>query len=284
MFKNTLKELFSLNEDELKKTIENKKKHLEENSLYKNNMNLSKIHDGYIPEKINIEISDTSLLSYNLVGIDYFEYINFLKNQNVDINNLSHILTTTGIYVSNFFNYNPLKKYEELREKCIIKEYQKKGLTNYLDIFDSKYVPSINIFKGNGHGVCLEHSLLMQNLLSFIGVDTTMVTMYGKRDDNIFGHAVNFINFDINGETRHLYYDLVSMEVLYDEDNNLKTIPTIKVISDEKYKKFLNEEEMLEITRRNVTENNKIQTSVYYVKSIKTMNKIKNLTNKKNGV
>ena len=235
------------------------------------------IQRGFISKKTMIKASDADIMGYSMDGVDYLEFVEHLKNRDVDRDIIS-LLVQTGRYVSNYFDYNVYYPYKDLRGQILMEEVSKEiGSDDLLDIIDSDFIPSINCLRTCHQAVCLEHSVLMQNLLTFLGFDVTCYLMIGLTDGKISGHAVNIIDLEINGEVKHLYYDLVNMEVIQEDGKDVLS-PTMKLISEEEYQMFLTGEEPLCIERVNSHwESGKIRT--FYLpktlQNISTLNKLK---------
>lgn len=233
--------------------------------------------EGFISKNTEIRVSESSFFGYSMKGVDYLAFAKYLKNSLSDTSIVS-LISSTGSYVGNYFGYNPYEpKKKDLRDEIISKEVEKMtGMNDIFDIFEimePTYLPSINIFKDNGQAVCLEHSTLMQNLLSFLGIKTNCLSMIALKNKVLSGHAANIIIVLVGDQTRHIYFDLVSMEV-FEKEGRLSTFPTMKLISDEEYKEFVQGEKPLVIVRRDAREECGETTTLYLPNSIKNTAKL----------
>ena len=241
--------------------------------------NLSSKHSGFISKKTIIKASESDLVGYCMDGIDYLEFVDYLKRRNCG-KDVASLVIQTGRYVSNYFDYSPYYPYKDLRGQILVDEVSKEiGSDDLIDIMDSDFIPSINCLRTCRQAVCLEHSSLMQNLLSFLGIDVNCFLMIALTDGKISGHAVNIVNVEIAGEVKRLYYDLVNMEILKDEETGKDVLsPTMKLISEEDYQMFLTGDKPLCIERVNAQSESGIIRTLYLPKTLKnimTLNKMK---------
>lgn len=237
------------------------------------------IQNGFISKKTMIKASDSDMMGYSMDGVDYLEFVEHLKSRNMGRDIIS-LLVQTGRYVSNYFDYNVYYPYKDLRGQILMEEVSKEiGSDDLFDIIDSDYVPSINCLRTCHQAVCLEHSVLMQNLLTFLGIDVNCFLMIALTDDKTSGHAVNIINVEVAGEVKRLYYDLVNMEIIKDEETGKDVLsPTMKLISEEDYQKFLTGDKPLCIERANSHCESGKMTTFYLPKTLQnimTLNKMK---------
>lgn len=270
-----INKLYELDEEELTRYVRNRVIDLEVSTNPFST--LPYIQKGFISKKTMIKASDADIMGYSMDGVDYLEFVEYLRSRDIGRDIIS-LLVQTGRYVSNYFDYNVYYPYKDLRGQILIEEVSKEiGSDDILDIISSNFIPSINCLRTCHQAVCLEHSVLMQNLLTFLGFDVTCYLMIGLTDGKISGHAVNVIDIEIDGEVKHLYYDLVNMEVVQDEGKDVLS-PTMKLISEEDYQMFLTGEKPLCIERVNShCESGKIRT--FYLpktlQNISTLNKMK---------
>lgn len=233
---------------------------------------LPSVHNGFISKNTEIKVSNVSMFGYSMKGVDYLAFAKYLKNTSTNAN-LVGLICSTGSYVGKYFGYDAYKpKKRDIRDSIIEKAIEENtGKTNIWDIIemmDVCYLPSINIFRNNDQAVCLEHSTLMQNLLSFLGITSSCFTMLALQNKTITGHAANIISVDVNGETKHIYFDLVNMDVLI-KDGRLCTSPTLQLVSDEEYKAFIEGTSPLTVVRKDCREESGETTTLYLPQSIK---------------
>lgn len=219
-----IKNIFSLNDDKLANYVKNRVIELEISSDDSRHT-LPVIQEGFISKNTEIKTSDSDKVGYSLDGIDYLEYVKYLRREVDDYNDID-LIAYTAHYVSDYFDSDLFISREDKREKIIYE--------SSLGLEDSK-LPSINCLKGNNQAFCLEHSVLFQNLLSFLGFDVSCFLLIALVNNEIKGHTVNIIHLSIDDEIKHLYYDMVSMEVC-DEDY---VGPTVRLVSDDEYNKFM---------------------------------------------
>ena len=236
-------------------------------------------HNGFISKKTIIKASESDLVGYCMEGVDYLEFVDYLKRRDCG-RDVASLVVQTGRYVANYFDYSPYYLYKDLRGRLLAEEVIKViGSDDTFDIMESDFVPSINCLRTCRQAVCLEHSVLMQNLLSFLGIDVNCFLMIALTDGKISGHAVNIVNIEIAGEVKRLYYDLVNMEILKDEETGKDVLsPTMKLISEEDYQMFLTGDKPLCIERVNAQSESGIIRTLYLPKTLKnimTLNKMK---------
>ena len=241
--------------------------------------NLSSKHSGFISKKTIIKASESDLVGYCMDGVDYLEFVDYLKRRDCG-RDVASLVVQTGRYVANYFDYSPYYLYKDLRGRLLAEEVIKViGSDDTFDIMESDFVPSINCLRTCRQAVCLEHSVLMQNLLSFLGIDVNCFLMIALTDGKISGHAVNIVNVEIAGEVKRLYYDLVNMEIVKDEETGKDVLsPTMKLISEEDYQKFLTGDKPLCIERANSHCESGKMTTFYLPKTLQnimTLNKMK---------
>ena len=233
---------------------------------------LPSIHNGFISKNTEIKVSNASMFGYSMRGVDYLAFAKYLKNVLTD-NSIVSLIISTGSYVSNYFGYDAYKPAkQDIRNALIQKEIEaltgKTKLFDIIEIMDSTYLPSINIFRNNDQAVCLEHSTLTQNLLSFLGINSTCLSMIALQNKVISGHCANIISVDINGEIKHLYFDLINMEI-FSKDGHLSTLPTMKIISDTDFKQFVEGVNPLTIIRKDCREESGQTSTLYFPLSLK---------------
>lgn len=209
---------------------------------------------GFISEDVFIKISDADQYGYYMLGIDYLDYVNYLRANLKEIDEVQ-IMVYTADYVREYFKFDiygnvPDNRSRILEEKCT---------------GDKKV--GIDIFKGIGQGVCLEHSLLFQNLLAFMGLDVMMLCMVGVRNKKMIGHTANIINLIVDGNIKHIYYDLTSLEI-YKDNERYVAAPVIKNITDEELDKFMNSDEELVIKVRDVREESGYRETYFLPKEL----------------
>ena len=249
---NLLIKIFNSRNEELKELISKRYKELNEkvlnNEHHHNEINC--IEDEFIPDYLEIFVNEMSFNTYSLKGIDYLDYCNYLKDR-VDVNKsdyMVNLLLDTINYVRRYFSMDFRNNEKDVREMLLEYDYNKNRN------IDKNYVSSISIFKDNGTGRCLEHALLMQNLLSFIGVSTSFFSTIQKTDEKICGHCFNVVHIN----DKNILIDLVNVDIL--ENGQPRVV--LKEISDEEYS-LLRNGEMIEVERKDATRENGKKVSQY---------------------
>jgi hypothetical protein len=174
----------------------------------------TEIHAGEGTD-LNLFIDDDNL---------YLNFANFIKTQNVK--NIFSLLTLTQKFVSDLFGQkgnaeNRLNKYSSFFE--VIGQEQKTKV-------------SIKDFYGNNTAECLERSAAAQNLLSFIGVDTTLVNGKLKTNDKDELHAFNLI--ENKGEK--ILFD-VTNPIYFEKDGKTCSAPYIFKLNGDNHALLNNE-------------------------------------------
>lgn len=208
---------------------------------------------GFINEDVFIKISDADTCGYYMSGVDYLDYVNYLRD-NLDAIDEVQIMVYTADYVREYFKYDIYGNTPDNRSIIL----EENGNENKI---------GIDIFKGIGQGVCLEHSLLFHNLLAFMGLDVMMLCMVGVRNKIMIGHTANLINLIIDGKVKHIYYDLTSLEI-YKDNERYVAAPVIKNITDEELYKFMNSDEELVIKVRDVREESGYRETYFLPKEL----------------
>lgn len=262
---NFLGELIGKSEQEKIECIQARLAMLNNTSKIEEEFEKIKTYSGFIPDNFKIKISDVDIMGYSMKGIDYIEYMRYLEATNIRPTNKLSILSATITYVTNYFKFDIYGESKDKRHKIISNEYSKNGIETFFDLIETSYVPSIEIFKENGYAMCLEHAALMQNLLTFLGEEITIILAVGINEERKhFGHAFNIIHIQ-NADTKiHLYVDIVKKEI---KKQNGKTIilPALKIISDEDYLKLINGES-LTISTENIFKKSGHDISAYALK------------------
>ena len=271
MAKEVIQKIMELDGEALEAYVTNRIVELETNSDDSYHK-LPSVHRGFISRNTEIKVSDGSVFGYSMRGVDYLAFAKYLKSVSTDVNVVS-LICSTGSYVAKYFGYDVHKpKNRDIRDAIIGRAIEETtGKTDFFDILevmDACYLPSINIFRNNDQAVCLEHSTLMQNLLSFLGITSSCFTMIALQNKTITGHAANIISVDVNGETKHIYFDLVNMDVSI-KDGRLCTSPTLQLVSDEEYKAFIEGTSPLTVVRKDCREEYGETTTLYMPQSLK---------------
>ena len=266
-----IKKIMELDGEELETYVTDRVVELETNSDDSYHK-LPSIHNGFISKNTEIKVSSGSMFGYSLRGVDYLAFAKYLKELLTDVSVVS-LICLTGSYVGKYFGYDVYKSQErDIRDSIINKSIgETTGKTDFWDIIemmDSCYLPSINIFRNTNQAVCLEHSTLMQNLLSFLGITSSCFTMLALQNKKITGHVANIISVDVSGTTKHIYFDLINMEVSR-KDGVLCTSPTMKLVSDEEYKGFVEGTSPLTVVRKDCRQESGETTTLYLPQSIK---------------
>ena len=236
------KSILESSDSELEYVVSKRFKLLNEKDVkdthYHNEINC--IEDNFIPDSLEIFVNDLSFDTYSLKGIDYLDFCKKLKNKvNFDSDDcLASLIIETMNYVRNYFNMDFTDNENDIRDLLLKNDIKKNSHGR------NNYISSISIFKGNGSGRCLEHALMLQNLLSFIGIDISFFSTVQKTNNNIVGHCFNVIH--ANG--KNILIDLVNVNIL----ENKKIAPVLQKISDEDYEK-LRSGEVFEIERIDTT-------------------------------
>ena len=252
-----IKDIFSLNDEQLANYVRDRVIELEISSDDSKHM-LPVIQEGFISKNTEIKTSDSDKVGYCMEGIDYLEYVKYLRREVNDYNDID-LIAYTAHYVSNYFN----------SDLCINREDKRKDIIyeSSLSLEDDK-LPSINCLKSGEQALCLEHSVLFQNLLSFLGFDVSCFLLIALVNNEIKGHTVNIIHLSIDNEFKHLYYDMVSMEV-YDDDY---VGPIVRLVSDAEYNKFIQGIVPLSIVRKCRGE---YEVTLYLPKSLNNLKEMK---------
>lgn len=227
-YRNVLKS----SDNELENIVSQRFKFLNEQNTKESHFHneINCVEDNFIPDSLEIFVNDLSLNAYSLKGIDYLEFCRRLKNKvNLDSDDcLINIIIETMNYVRNYFNMDFSDNEKDIRELLLEKDIEKNSEGS------SKYISPISIFMGNGTGRCLEHALMLQNLLSFIGIDTSFFSTVQKTNDKIIGHCFNVMHID----DKNILIDLVNVNIL----ENKKIAPVLQIISNGDYEKLRNGE------------------------------------------
>lgn len=270
-----MRKLLELDGEELEKYVMDRVTELEVSSDDTRH-NLPSIQDGFISKNTEIKVSNGSTFGYSMRGIDYLAFAKFLKDVVKDVGVVTLIVQVSN-YVSNYFGYDPYKPAQPDCRDLVIGDAIEKdtGKTDFFDILDAideGYLPSINIFRHIDQAVCLEHATLMQNLLAFLDIDTTCVTMVALKKGDITGHVANIISVksETNEEIRRIYFDLIHMEVI-DENGKQRVLPTLQLVSEDDYTKFIEGTQPLTIVRRDCREEDGKATTLYLPHSIKSI-------------
>ena len=227
------------------------------------------VKEGFISKKTEIKPGEMFFVGYCMEGIDYLAFAKYIKeSKDSDITSL---IIRTGNYVKGYFDYDVYAKREDTRADFLLDLAMKElGTDDWIDVVERGYVASINCLRNIGQAVCIEHSVLMQNLLSFLGIDVTCLSMISLEDAKFSGHSANVIHVSTGEVVKHLYYDLINMEVTKNGDRTV-LMPTVKLISDEDYVAFLNGAKPLIVERQNCFKKDGKFVTQYFPKTIKNI-------------
>lgn len=222
------------------------------------------VQEGFISSKTEIKTSDYDKIGYCMKGVDYLDFVKYLRRDVKDFNEFA-LVAYTAHYVSNYFDFNISDDIEDKRDAIILES--SRGLKN-------GELPSINCLRNVKQAVCLEHSVLMQNLLSFLGFSIKNYLMIALVQGEIKGHSVNIIDLNIDNEIKHLFYDMVGMEAYVDGEDEFAG-PTVRLISDEEYDNFINGRAPLGIIRRCSKKKGGVDVTLYLPKSLDNLQQMK---------
>lgn len=227
------------------------------------------IQDGFISSNTEIKASDSDRIGYCMKGIDYLEFVKYLRREVDDYSEFA-LIAYTAHYVSNYFDFNITAEAEDRREEILLSNsrYLKEG-----------ELPSINCLRNVKQAVCLEHSVLMQNLLSFLGFDVKNFLMIALIRNEIKGHSVNIVDLNIDNEICHLFYDMVGLELDIEDDKGYAS-PTVRLISDEEYNNFITGKVPLSIARRCGKRKEDVEVTYYLPKSLSNLKQMKLILSK----
>ena len=268
MASNVIENIFKLSDDEISAYVSNRAIELE---IYSDDTPhvLPVIQEGFISSKTEIKTSDSDEVGYCMKGIDYLEFVKYLRREVKDFNEFA-LVAYTAHYVSNYFDFCISEEEEDKRDQIIFES--SKGLKD-------GELPSINCLRNIKQAVCLEHSVLMQNLLSFLGFNVKNYLMIALVNNEIKGHSVNIIDLVIDNEVKHLFYDMVGMEAYVDGEQEFAG-PTVRLISDEEYDNFINGRIPLSIIRRCSKKKGGVDVTFYFPKSLENLQQMKLILNK----
>lgn len=258
-----IKNVFNLSDEDLVNYVRDRVIELEISSDDSRHT-LPVIQNGFISKNTEIKTSDSDRIGYCMEGIDYLEYVKYLRREVKDYSDVG-LIAYTAHYVSNYFDFNIFTNKEDNREQIIYE--------SSIGLEDGK-LPSINCLRNGNQAVCLEHSTLFQNCLSFLGFDVSNYLMVALVNNVIKGHSVNIVHLTVGDEVKHLYYDMVSMEA-YSEDDGEFAGPTVRLINDEEYNNFINGIAPLTVVRRCSKKKGGYEITFYLPKSIQNLEELK---------
>ena len=268
MANTVLEKVFNLSDDQIVDYVRDRVIELEIFSDDKPHV-LPVIQEGFISCNTEIKASDSDRVGYCMKGIDYLEFVKYLRREVDDFNEFA-LVAYTAHYVSNYFDFNITAEVEDKREEIL--------LANSKDLNEGE-LPSINCLRNVKQAVCLEHSVLMQNLLSFLGFDVKNFLMIALVGNQIKGHSVNVIDLNMDNDIKHLFYDMVGLEVDI-EDNQEYASPTVRLISDEEYNNFITGKVPLSIARRCGKQSDRVEVTYYLPKSLSNLQHMKLILSK----
>ena len=268
MSNNVIKSVFELSDDKIGDYVSDRVIELEISSDDTAHV-LPVVQEGFISSKTEIKTSDSDEVGYCMKGIDYLDFVKYLRRDVKDYNEFA-LVAYTAHYVSNYFDFSISDELEDKRDEIILES--SKGLK-------PGELPSINCLRNTKQAVCLEHSVLMQNLLSFLGFDVKNYLMIALVQNEIKGHSVNIIDLVIDNEVKHLFYDMVGMEAYVDGEQEFAG-PTVRLISDKEYDNFINGRAPLTIIRRCSKKKGGVDVTFYLPKSLENLQQMKLILNK----
>ena len=205
------------------------------------------VYDGYIPKNIRMVYGTTPEVyetSYSNIGCYYYvdddsyilDFLKYIKNKSVEneYEMFSYIL---------YFSMNYFCKIEKINRYDMFKLINTKEGTFFDPINEHKF----SSYKGKGNAMCTEIALLANNLLNFLGLDTSIVFGTISGDDIEPGyHAFNLIEYE-ETETKEkiiAIIDFASHTKVIDEKHNINGyVPFIGEIKieEDKLNEYLEE-------------------------------------------
>ena len=158
--------------------------------------------DGYIPIGTKL-----------VYGMSYFNPAKIVSNGGCYyyIDDDSYILEFCKYIKDKQIDFE-LELFDYLLDFCqkyfgVIETIKREDMIKLININEKTFIKPINepvfsLFKNKGNYQCSEISIMTQNILAFLGFDTSLIIGNQKLDDrDMVAHAFNFVDF-INSETK----------------------------------------------------------------------------------
>ncbi len=204
----------NLEEDQLEDFLKDRIKQLNSKESEKDSLGPNDYINNFISSKFPVYPAE---MTYPLFLDDndiYLEFLKFLKNKSYK-NCFSLLNAISQFIVSKFGFYNNLDKSLQM-------------YSPFLEIIGEERNDFVSIkdFYGKNIAACLERSSLTHNLLSLLGIPSTLVTGYLETNDKNERHAYNIINI----KNKLFLFDVTNPILVTDKDNK-GLLPAISPIS-----------------------------------------------------
>ena len=205
------------------------------------------VYDGYIPKNTRMIYGATDEVystSYSNIGCYYYvdddsyilDFIKYIRNKN--LRNEYELFSCILYFSMNYFH-----TIEEISRYDMFKLINTKEGTFFDPVNEHKF----SSYKGKGNAMCSEKSLMANNLLNFLGLDTSLVlgTLSGNAIEPGY-HAFNIIEYKETETNKKIIaiIDFASHTKVLDEQLNINGyVPFIGEIEleENKLKEYLAE-------------------------------------------
>ena len=136
--------------------------------------------------------------------IDDNSYIlDFIKSiKGKDIDSIYELFDSIYEFIYDYFGY-----IETISREDMMKLVVKNDTAFYKPVEEHKY----SIFKGKGNGQCSEISIMAQNILSFLGINSKLIIGSHKMEnDEMEGHAYNLVEYEEDEEDKSILIDFAA--------------------------------------------------------------------------
>lgn len=126
-----------------------------------------------------------------------YDFIKSIKGKG--INSIYELFDLIYEFIYDYFGY-----IETITREDMMKLVAKNNTAFYKPVEEHKY----SMFKGKGNAQCSEISIMAQNILSFLGIDSKLIIgTHRMENDDMEGHAYNMVQYEEDGEEKSILID-----------------------------------------------------------------------------